>query len=90
MKVEGGSLLQGTVADVYLTGEMGHHDILACNAAGISVILTEHTNSERGYLSVLKPRLLSLLKIDLGLDKESDVLVDVVVSQSDRDPIEIV
>lgn len=31
-------------------GEMGHHDVLLAAALGVSVILTEHTNTERGFL----------------------------------------
>jgi len=44
--------------DLFLTGEMSHHEILAANAQGTSVILCEHSNSERGYLKqVLQPKL---------------------------------
>ncbi|KAI8914367.1 GTP cyclohydrolase 1 type 2/Nif3 [Gorgonomyces haynaldii] len=86
----GGSVLDNVQADVYLTGEMTHHTVLKAVASETSVILTEHTNSERGYLSnVLQPRLLSLLKVDLGLDVESDINVDVICSKLDKDPIEI-
>nr|KAJ3417741.1 NGG1 interacting factor [Polyrhizophydium stewartii] len=87
----GGSLLAGVRADLYLTGEMSHHEVLAANAKGTNVVLCEHTNTERGYLSlVLQNRLLSLLKVDLGLDVEADVNVDVVVSQRDQDPLVVV
>ncbi len=44
----GGSVLAGVNADLMLTGEMGHHEVLAMLAAGVSVILCEHSNSERG------------------------------------------
>ena len=43
--------------EVFLTGEMRHHDVLAAKAAGCTVILAGHTNSERGYLRVLRKRL---------------------------------
>lgn len=72
--------------DVYLTGEMSHHEILAATSQGINVILTEHTNSERGYLSAkLKDRLQGMFD-----DEANEAAVKVVVSQADRDPITIV
>jgi dinuclear metal center YbgI/SA1388 family protein len=41
-------------ADLLLTGEMRHHDVLARLSSGQSVVLTEHSNSERGFLSKLQ------------------------------------
>lgn len=35
----GSSVLGGVQADVFFTGEMGHHDVLAALAQGTSVIL---------------------------------------------------
>ena len=74
----GGSVLRGWMdADVYVTGEMGHHDILAANARGISVILSNHTNTERRYLvDVLQPALSSSLPGS-----------HVYVSERDADPL---
>jgi len=52
----------------------------------ILIILGEHSNTERGYLSeILKPKLEQLFKDD----DEKDV-IDVVVSNVDKDPLEIV
>lgn len=34
-------------ADLYLTGELAHHETLAYKAAGSSVIVANHTNTER-------------------------------------------
>lgn len=63
--------------DVYVTGEMSHHDVLACLHAGMSVVLGEHTGTERGYL----PRLAkSLAQRVPG--------IRTVVSEVDRDPLE--
>ncbi|KAJ2518156.1 hypothetical protein H4217_003510 [Coemansia sp. RSA 1939] len=74
--------------DVYLTGEMGHHDALAATAAGTSCILGEHSNTERGYLrAVLAERLQRELDTDNG-DSDSGS-VSVVVSLVDKDPISI-
>ena len=43
----GSSVFAGVKADLYLTGELSHHEVLAYKASGSSVIVTNHTNSER-------------------------------------------
>ncbi len=43
--------------EVYVSGEMTHHEVLAELNAGMSVILAGHTNTERGYLPRLAKRL---------------------------------
>ncbi len=54
----GGALLSKVQGmDLLLTGELRHHDLLAHVGAGTSVILTDHSASERGYLPVLAQRL---------------------------------
>lgn len=74
----GGDLLRTLPpVDLVLTGEMGHHDILAHNARGATVVLTDHTNTERGYLPVLAER----LRRALGEG------VSVLISEEDRDPL---
>ncbi|WFD18236.1 hypothetical protein MCAP1_000435 [Malassezia caprae] len=75
----GGSVLRAcTDVDVWVTGEMGHHEVLAANARGVSVILANHTNTERRYLAdVLQPRL------------AADLQVGVHVSQVDADPLQV-
>jgi dinuclear metal center YbgI/SA1388 family protein len=68
-----------TEPELYVTGEMRHHDVRAKVAADASVILCDHTNTERGFL----PTLARLLAAELpGLD--------VVVSERDRDPLRVV
>ncbi|MCH2133929.1 MAG: Nif3-like dinuclear metal center hexameric protein [Phycisphaerales bacterium] len=60
----GGSLLgvaQAAGATAFLTGEMRHHDVLAARAAGVTVLLPGHTNSERGFLPILRDRLATAL-----------------------------
>ncbi len=47
--------------EVYVSGEMTHHEVLAELNAGMSVILAGHTNTERGYLPRLARRLSELL-----------------------------
>jgi dinuclear metal center YbgI/SA1388 family protein len=47
----GGSVFEKVAqADLFLTGEMRHHDVLVRKARGTHVILTDHTNTERGFL----------------------------------------
>ncbi|XP_030762729.1 NIF3-like protein 1 [Sitophilus oryzae] len=46
----GSSVLSNINADLYLTGEMLHHDVLDATQKGINVILCNHSDSERGYL----------------------------------------
>jgi putative NIF3 family GTP cyclohydrolase 1 type 2 len=46
----GGNVLRFAKADVFVTGEMSHHDTLAAVANGTSVVLAGHSNSERGFL----------------------------------------
>ena len=54
----GGSLLEEAGAlDAFFTGEMRHHDVLAAVAAGTSIILAGHTQTERPYLATYRKRL---------------------------------
>ncbi len=75
----GAAALEAADADVWWTGEMKHHDILAANERGITVILSEHTHTERGYLRVFKKRLAR----ELGGD------VELCISRADRDPVRV-
>jgi dinuclear metal center YbgI/SA1388 family protein len=55
-----GDLLNDAVsekADLYLTGEMRHHDAIKAAAAGMTVVCTLHSNSERLTLRRLKQHL---------------------------------
>lgn len=76
----GGTLLLGARdADLLVTGEMRHHDVLACVARGVSVILTDHTHCERGFLGRYARRIAGALPE-----------VVVTVSQADADPLSVV
>lgn len=76
----GGKVFQScATADLLLTGEMRHHDILARVAAGTSVILADHTNTERGYLPHLAQWLADCL----------DGSLKVTVSAQDREPLAV-
>ncbi len=61
--------------EVFITGEMKHHEMLDALNSGLSLILGGHTNTERGYLPRLARRLNELLP---GLKA--------IVSQADRSP----
>lgn len=73
----GGSVFGNLRAtDLLLTGEMSHHDVLAWASRGTVVVLTEHTNTERGYL----PRFAAALSQEF----------EVRIATSDRDPLTVV
>jgi dinuclear metal center YbgI/SA1388 family protein len=62
--------------ELFLTGEMRHHDVLAARADGCTVVLAGHTNTERGYLRPFRKRLRAALP---------DLTVS--VSKKDADPL---
>jgi len=77
----GGSLLAAAIdqgCQLFLTGELRHHDILNAQARGCTVVLAGHTNTERGYLKPLRKRLIDLLP---G--------VTVNISKRDADPLRV-
>ncbi|MBC7783725.1 MAG: Nif3-like dinuclear metal center hexameric protein [Burkholderiales bacterium] len=65
-------------AEVYITGEVRHHDALRAAEAGMTVICTLHSNSERVTMTKLADRLTQSLP-----------QVAWLVSKADRDPFEI-
>ncbi|TPX48843.1 hypothetical protein SeMB42_g00847 [Synchytrium endobioticum] len=81
----GHSILNRVTADVFLSGEFSHHDILAALEQKTSVILCEHSNTERGYLSDVLTRALTRV-----FNEDGDAPVEVIVSRFDREPISIV
>jgi len=50
--------------------------VLAAQAAGCTVVLAGHTNTERGYMKVLRKRLQRAL-----------TTIEVLVSRKDSDPL---
>jgi putative NIF3 family GTP cyclohydrolase 1 type 2 len=66
-------------AELYLTGELRHHDALRAAGAGMTVVAVLHSNSERAVLKRLRERLMAELG---GLQCE--------LSRQDRDPFRIV
>lgn len=62
--------------ELFVTGEMKHHEVLGALNAGMAVLLGNHTSTERGYL----PRLaMQIQKLAPGLS--------VLISQVDQDPL---
>ncbi|EIW87399.1 NGG1p interacting factor 3 [Coniophora puteana RWD-64-598 SS2] len=66
----GESMFADVDADVYFTGEMPHHTVLATVSKGNHVILCGHTNTERGYLPTLASKLRNSLA-ELGRDSST-------------------
>lgn len=65
-------------AELFVTGEMRHHDALAASAAGMTVVCLGHSNSERMTLRPLAKRIQELLP-----------KLKIVIAKSDADPFEI-
>ena len=65
-------------AGLYLTGEMRHHDALAAQAAGLTVVCTGHSNSERITLTHLAQRL-----------EQACPTLEIQLARADRDPFRI-
>lgn len=76
----GSDVLRGVKTNVWLTGELSHHEILDANHNGTTVILCDHTNTERGYFVELKEK----------LNKLFDTKISIHISEYDKDPLAIV
>lgn len=66
-----------------VSGEMSHHDVLHLNQNGISVLLAEHTNTERGFLPTVALTLGEKLTA-AGLGAQF------LISKIDKDPLYVV
>lgn len=74
----GGSLFdKAGPHELYLTGELRHHDVLELVARGAHVMLCEHSSSERGFLPTFAEKLVALSGGELAVS----------VSSADREPI---
>lgn len=76
----GVDLLDEAIAEgcqLFLTGEMRHHEVLSATSRGCAVMLAGHTNTERGFLPRLRDRLAASLPNG-----------EFLVSRADRDPFE--
>ena len=65
----------GQGAELYLTGEMRHHDALRAAKAGMTVVCALHSNSERAALGRIRDRIAAKLPT-----------LEVVLSSEDKDP----
>ncbi len=75
----GGSVLRDApAADLVVTGELSHHAVLEQLSRGTSVVLCEHSSSERGYLPSFAER----------LREAAGGAIATFVSAEDREPLE--
>jgi len=80
----GGDLLDDALhagCSLFVTGEMSHHDVLKAKNSGCAVLLAGHTNTERGWLKVLRKELMKDLR-------KGDHKVDIEISRVDCDPLQ--
>ena len=77
-------MLNNTKADLIITGEFAHHEILNETHRAVSVILTDHTNNERCYFGHFKQEFGKLLA------KNGGESIEMIISKSDRDPLETI
>lgn len=78
----GGSVFRGLKADLYYTGELSHHEALHLKEGGSSIIVCNHSNTERGFLTVMK----GLLEKEFSHSFDE---YEIVVSTSDCDPYSV-
>lgn len=88
----GGSLFRdipkNSLPDLLFTGEMGHHELRSFSFNyNVPVVLTEHSNCERGFL---QDRLVPMLLKQLSSGSGKCENYHFIVSEKDRDPIQIV
>ena len=76
-------MLAGARLDAWVTGEASHHEVLEANARGSSVILAEHSNTERGFLPSMRAAMLERAGAQ-GL------ALDIRISATDEDPLCVV
>jgi dinuclear metal center YbgI/SA1388 family protein len=76
----GASLLRDVNADCFFTGEMSHHEVLAAQSNNTHVILSEHTHTERGYLSIYRKK----------VQKQFGSSVNIDISKRDKDPLQLI
>lgn len=76
----GSGVLKGVEVDLFVTGEMSHHEVLDAVCRGTHVILCDHSNTERGFLKVIQGR----------LQEELLSSAQILVSEKDRDPLTVV
>jgi len=81
----GSKLLSNLNVDLIITGELSHHEILHEVHRGVSLIVTDHTNTERGYFGLFKTRFIELLE-----KYSEENMLEIIISEVDRDPLEYI
>ena len=78
----GASVLKNVLGsvDLIITGEMSHHEVLDAKFNGTSVMLTEHSDSERKYLAEFKKVVENIRLLPN---------CDLIISQTDKDPLDV-
>lgn len=79
----GSKLLSNLNVDLIITGELSHHEILHEVHRGVTVIVTDHTNTERGYFGMFKEKFEALLA-------KNGEMVEISLSEVDRDPLQYI
>lgn len=74
----GGSVFKGVDADLFYTGELSHHEALYFTETGSSIIVCNHSNTERAFLKKMKEQLQG------ELPENSEI----IISETDKDPFE--
>ena len=77
----GTGLLNNLNVDLIITGEFNHDEILHEVHRGVSVIVTDHTNTERGHHTYFKAKFTEYIN-------SFNEQVELIISQVDRDPLE--
>ncbi|SPO04297.1 related to Ngg1p-interacting factor 3 [Cephalotrichum gorgonifer] len=80
----GADVMRGSGAEMWITGEMSHHDALAAAQRGRIVVTTYHSNTERQFL---EKRLQGMLEERL---RPEESRAEVLVSRIDSDPFRVV
>lgn len=74
-------LLNNTTADFIITGEITHHEILHEVHRGVSLIVTDHSNTERCFIQAFIKKFQALI---------NNNSVELMQSEFDRDPLEYI
>ncbi|KAJ6640248.1 NIF3-like protein 1 [Pseudolycoriella hygida] len=80
----GASVLKGVAADLYVTGEMSHHEVLDAVHRNVSVVLMNHSNSERGFFETFRIKFYERFCNDPTNPKLTQIILD---SEHDKDPL---
>lgn len=70
-------------ADLMIAGELNHHELIQCAHNGQTVILTDHSNTERCFFNEFKQRFTQMI-----MPEYSAANFEIIISTVDRDPIQ--